>query len=87
MSVQTKDRIDPVLPSDVTPRVRTFYRRHGVIASLLASIVAVGANYRLDRAHGRYKSGYAPPVPDHLRQDIGLAPLPPKLPEWWEQRW
>ncbi len=87
MSVQTKGRIDPVLPTDITPRVPVVTRRQGAFASLLASIVAVGANYRLDRAHGRYKSGYAPPIPDYLRQDIGLPPLPPKIHQWWEQRW
>jgi hypothetical protein len=87
MSVQTKDRIDPVLPTDITVRVPTTYRKQGVSASLLGAIIAVGANWRLDRAHRRYRSGHAQPVPDWLRDDLGLPPLPPKLPEWWEQRW
>jgi hypothetical protein len=87
MSVQTKGRIDPALPTDITPRVPIVYRRQGGFASLLASIVAVGANYRLDRAHRRYRSGYAPPIPDYLREDIGLPPLPPTFHQWWEQRW
>jgi hypothetical protein len=87
MSVEINDRIDPVLPTDITVRVPTTYRKQGVTASLLGAIIAVGANWRLDRAHKRYKSGRAPHVPDWLRDDIGLPPLPPKLPEWWEQRW
>ena len=87
MSVQTKDRIDPVLPTDITVRLPTTYRKQGVTASLLGAIIAVGANWRLDRAHKRYRSGRAQPIPDWLRDDLGLPPLPPKLPEWWEQRW
>jgi hypothetical protein len=87
MFVQSKDRIDSVLPTDITLRVPNVYRRPGIVASLLIGIVAVGAKYRLDRAHRRHRSAYAPPVPAHLREDIGLPPLSPKLPEWWEQRW
>jgi hypothetical protein len=87
MSVQAKDRIDPVLPTDITVRVPTTYRKQGVTASLLGAIIAVGANWRLDRAHKRYRSGRTPAVPDWLRDDLGLPPLPPKLPQWWEQRW
>jgi hypothetical protein len=88
MSVQIKDRVDnPVLPTDITLRVPAIARKPGNIASLLGAIIAVGANWRLDRAHRRYRSGRAPHVPDHLRDDLGLPPLPPKLPDWWEQRW
>ena len=87
MSVQIKDRLDPVLPTDITVRVPVAYRRQGVIASLFAGVIAVGANWRLDRAHKRHRSGYAPLPPHWLREDIGLPPLPPTLPEWWEQRW
>jgi hypothetical protein len=88
MSVQIKDRVDnPVLPTDITLRVPAVARKPGGIASLLGAIVAVGANWQLDRAHKRHRSGYAPPIPDYLREDIGLPPLPPKWHQWWEQRW
>lgn len=83
MSVQIKDR---PLPTDVTLRVPV-YRRQGIIASLVAAIAAFAANRRLRRAARRHRSGAAPPVPDWLREDLGLPPLPPRLPEWWEQRW
>jgi hypothetical protein len=38
----------------------------------------------------RWLAGYRKPrlPPDDIRKDIGLPPLPPKLPDWWErQRW
>jgi hypothetical protein len=83
MSVETRSRVDPVLPPDVTLRVPGLYRAQGLVTALLASIVLAGINYRLDRAHGRRRRyRHAPPVPERLREDIGLPPPLPRLPEW-----
>jgi hypothetical protein len=59
----------------------------GMVAVLLASIVAAGVNFRLDPSRRRHRRHYGPPSADLLREDIGLLPLPPRLPEWWEQHW
>jgi hypothetical protein len=87
MSYDLEDHLyDSPLPTDITHRVPV-YRRKGIVASLVAAVVTLGANRRLSRASRRYRSGNSPPVPDYLRQDIGLSPLPPKLPDWWEKKW
>lgn len=77
---------DRALPSDVTPRA-PIYRRQGVLASLLARLAYWGADRQLRRASRRYLDGSAPAIPDYLREDLGLAPLPPRLPGWWEIKW
>lgn len=90
MSLNFEDRpYDPPLPSDITLRVpaihrqRNIYRREGVIASLVSAVVAHLVDWRL-RRKGRRRSGASPPVPDWLREDVGLPPAPPKLPDPWE---
>jgi hypothetical protein len=75
---------DSALPSDVTLRAPA-YRRKGIIAALVAAGAALLANRKLRRASHRYRSGRAPPVPDWLREDVGLPPLPRKFPDWWER--
>lgn len=86
MSFDTKDQVfDRPLPSDITLRVPV-YRRRGVIASLIGALVAFRANRRLRWAARRHRSYRAPPIPDHLRADIGLPPQPQRLPNWWEQQ-
>ena len=87
MSVKSTSRIDqPVLPTDITPRA-PIRARQGIVASLVSALVALTANRRLRRASRRYRSGNSPPVPDYLREDVGLPPLPAPLPNWWERRW
>jgi hypothetical protein len=78
---------NPALPSDVTLRA-PIYRRRGVIASLIATFAArASADRQLGRITRRYRRQPGPfDIPDYLREDIGLAPLPPKLPQWWEVR-
>jgi len=66
------------------PPLAPVYRRKGILASLLSAVAAFLANLRLRRASRRYRSGKAPPVPEWLREDIGLEPLPPRLPDWWQ---
>jgi len=84
MSYDLEDYLyDRPLPSDITMRV-PIYRRRGVIASLIGAIVSYRANRRLRWAAKRYRNYVAPEVPDHLRADIGLPPLPPRLPTRWE---
>jgi hypothetical protein len=52
-------------------------------AIVLLAVVGVGLTQRLSRPHS---VGSASTVPDWLRKDIGLAPVP-KLPEEWDLRW
>ena len=81
---------DRPLPTDITLRVPevprpagTIYRRQGVIASLVSAAFAPLVEWRGWRRK-RWRSGAEPPVPDWLREDVGLPPAPPRLPEWWE---
>lgn len=80
---------DPPLPTDITlrvpvvPRRTAIYRHEGIIASLVSAVVAHLVDWRL-RRKDRRRSGASPPVPDWLREDVGLPPAPPRFPDWWE---
>lgn len=71
------------LPSDVTLRVPFTYRRRGIVASLLSAIGTWSANRRLDRAR-RGQELFPQEIPNWLREDLGLPPLPPRIRLWWE---
>ena len=66
--------------------VKPVYRRNGIIAALLVVLATRSANRQLAKATRRYRSGRTPDVPDYLRDDLGLPPLPPPLVQWWEVR-
>jgi hypothetical protein len=85
MSYDLEDyRYDRPLPSDITMRTPV-YRRRGVIASLIADALAAWSARRQLRRITRQYRGLSPqPIPDYLREDIGLPPLPKRLPNWWE---
>ncbi len=71
------------LPNDIALRMPTIYRRRGVIASALTSIGTWLANRRLDRAR-RGTELFPQEIPNWLREDLGLPPLPPRIRLWWE---
>lgn len=79
---------DPPLPSDITLRVpvvyrqKSIYRREGIVISLVSAFAAHLVDWRL-RRKDRSRSGASPPVPDWLREDVGLPPAPPKFLDWW----
>ncbi|HHY50018.1 MAG TPA: hypothetical protein GYA10_09755 [Alphaproteobacteria bacterium] len=73
------------LPTDVTPR-QPIYRRQGIVAALLTALAVHAANRRLRQIARRFRRGTAPEIPNYLREDLGLPPLPPRLPSWWEIR-
>jgi hypothetical protein len=60
--------------------------RPGVAGALVSAVVAMLANAQLARASRRYRSRGSPPVPRHLRHDLGL---PPADDQWWRamDRW
>lgn len=70
------------LPTDITPRT-TIYRGRGIVASLLASLFAMGAP---PRRSPRRRSVNAPPLSDELKRDIGLPIESPRSPAWKEIR-
>ena len=74
---------DRALPTDITPRTPV-YRRQGIIAALIARLVARATTRRMMRRLARPKGYRAQEVPDYLREDIGLPPLPPRPPDRWE---
>jgi hypothetical protein len=75
---------DAPLPTDVTLRT-PIYRRHGIIASLIAS----GFTRLASRGSrpGKRRGGNAPPLSDHLRRDIGLPTESSRSPVWEDIRW
>lgn len=74
------------LPTDVTLRT-TIYRRRGVIASLIfTALAAWSARRQLKAITRHYRRKPLAPIPEYLREDIGLPPLPPRSPTWWELR-
>ena len=84
MSYDLEDYRYRPLPSDITMRTPV-YRRRGIIGSLIANAVAVwSAKRQLARITRQYRTGPVQEIPDHLRADIGLPPLPKRLPNWWE---
>ena len=60
----------------------------GIFERLRLALATHAANRRLRRASRRYRSGNSPPVPNWLREDLGLPPeYPwPQLRNWWELR-
>jgi hypothetical protein len=77
---------DSALPSDVTLRA-PIYRRRGIIASLIATTIARwSARRQLDRIARQYRRQPPVELPNYLREDIGLPPLPPRSSGWWEIR-
>ena len=89
MTYSFEDRIEdrprlPVAGSHFVPPAR-----RGLVGRLLSAIGTWSANRRLDRARRRYRSGIAPEVPDHLREDIGLPPAPARIVRMssFEYRW
>ena len=69
------------LPSDITLRTPVVYRRRGIVAWLLSAIGTWLANRRLDR---RRRVRYPEEIPNWLREDLGLPPLPPATRMWWK---
>lgn len=86
MSYDLEDHLyDRPLPTDVTHRVPV-YRRQGIIASLVARVLAELSGRRQLRRITRWYRAKAidEEVPDHLREDVGLPPRPERLISWWE---
>jgi hypothetical protein len=84
MSYDLEDYRYGPLPSDITLRTPV-YRRRGIIGSLIADAIAAwSARRQLARITRQYRARAIEEVPDYLRADIGLPPLPKRLPNWWE---
>jgi hypothetical protein len=74
------------LPSDITVRVPVYRRRRGLGAAFLEAIARWSAMRELRRiTHRRHRLSERD-IPNYLREDIGLMPLPPAFPSWWEHR-
>ena len=58
----------------------------GVAGAVVSAVVTMLANAQLARAARRYKSRGSPPVPPHLRRDLGLMPEVMELRSHWEYR-
>lgn len=60
--------------------------RPGIAGAVVSAVVTMLANAQLNRAAGRHRSRGSPPVPPHLRPDLGL---PPAEDQWWRamDRW
>ena len=60
--------------------------RTGASGALVSAVVTMLANAQLARAARRHRSRGSPPVPHHLRRDLGL---PPAEDQWWRamDRW
>lgn len=60
--------------------------RPGIAGAVVSAVVTMLANAQLARAASRHRSRGSPPVPRHLRHDLGL---PPAEAEWWRaiDRW
>jgi hypothetical protein len=58
----------------------------GVAGAVVSAVVTMLANAQLARAARRYKSRGSPPVPTHLRRDLGLMPEVMEPRSHWEYR-
>lgn len=76
-----------VAPTGSTPRT-PIYRRRGIVASLLVSLIKslFDTDGRRRRRTGR-SSGNAPPLSDRLKRDIGLPIESPRSVAWNDLRW
>lgn len=79
------------LPTDVTLRTPVYRKQSVVAALILVALARWSAQRQLARITKRYRRKPVRPVlprdiPNYLREDLGLPPLPPPLPAWWEFR-
>ena len=58
----------------------------GIAGALISAVVTTLANAQLARAARRYKSRGSPPVPSHLRRDVGLMPEVLEPSSHWDYR-
>ncbi len=58
----------------------------GVAGAVVSAVVTMLANAQLARAARRYKSRGSPPVPPHLRRDLGLMPEVMEPISHWDYR-
>jgi hypothetical protein len=58
----------------------------GIAGALVSAVVTTLANAQLARAARRYKSRGSPPVPSHLRRDVGLMPEVLEPSSHWDYR-
>jgi hypothetical protein len=60
--------------------------RPGIAGAVVSAVVTMLANAQLARASKRHRSRGSPPVPPHLRYDLGLRP---EDEQWWRaiDRW
>jgi hypothetical protein len=58
----------------------------GVAGALVSAAATMLANAQLARAARRYKSRGSPPVPPHLRRDLGLMPEVMEPKSHWDYR-
>ena len=85
MTLPNRNIVNPYAGAADIPPAEPVSRRPGLIAAIIATI----ANWVERRAEQRVRRprrpGRAPPVPDSLRADVGLPPLPQRLPDWWDR--
>ena len=58
----------------------------GVAGAVVSAVVTMLANAQLARAARRYQSRGSPPVPPHLRRDLGLMPEVMEPKSHWDYR-
>lgn len=58
----------------------------GVAGAVVSAAVTMLANAQLARAARRHKSRGSPPVPSHLRRDLGLLPEVMEPESHWDYR-
>lgn len=85
MLFQIEDSGDfAALPTDITLRT-PIYRRQGIIATAIVSVVSFAFGPTRPRGDKR-QGGKPPPLSNHLRRDIGLEPES-RSPVWDDIRW
>ncbi|MBN9310194.1 hypothetical protein [Devosia sp.] len=66
---------------------RASARTHiGIAGALVSAVVTTLANAQLARTARRFKSRGSPPVPSHLRRDLGLLPEVLEPRSHWDYR-
>jgi hypothetical protein len=73
----------------VPPRLHRAFApaHHGIAGALVSAVVTTLANAQLARTARRFKSrGSPPPVPSHLRRDLGLLPEVLEPRNHWDYR-